>query len=70
MKKTAVAEEGDIVPFNWTGQVQILKNLQRTRTDEDYADISNSNDSSMMLKRQEPKLKAWIQGAIHYKGSI
>lgn len=71
MKRAAATVEDDIVPFNWTGQVQTLKNLQRTRSDKDYADkyydVSNSNDFSFILMSQDPKLKAWIQGVIHCK---
>ena len=47
---------------HWTGQIQVLKNLQGTRVDKElvknkYYDLSNSKCFSLIFTTQEPKLK-------------
>lgn len=74
-EKGGAALEEDIVPFNWTGQGQVLKDLKGTRIDKGYAnskyyDVSHSNDFSLILRSQDLKPKAWLQGAIHCKSSV
>lgn len=57
-KKTSATLEEDTVPFNWTGWVQVLKNLQGIRIGNDYAnnqyvDVSNSNDLCLIFMSQD-----------------
>lgn len=47
--------------FRWTSQVQVLKNLEETRIDKNYANhknynVSNADDFSLILMSQDPKL--------------
>lgn len=66
-------EEG-IVPSNWAGQVQVLKNRREPALTKNgaikHSAVSNSDGSSLILVSQGPKLKAWIQGVIHCKSQF
>lgn len=51
----------EILTFSWTSRVEVLKNLEETRMDKNYANhknynVSNSDDFSLILVSQDPKL--------------